>query len=176
MEALIKFCNIFYSWSDCCFAKLKTDILQSTIYNQWELWKCVWCILLYCGVHDWPSPNLTITCLLCRKILNDLSSPVNKMDDDSNSSQSQDGDHEAAQNLTSSASSVHYQQGDQPLLCLFHMDFCDWFSFLMWGRGVVMMKWCLMSSDVSWHIRDKLWPMPKHGSIILYVHRNQKAR
>ena len=33
-----------------------------------------------------------------------------------------------------------------------------------------MMKWCLMSSDVSWHIRDKLWPMPKHGAIILYVH------
>ena len=26
-----------------------------------------------------------------------------------------------------------------------------------------MMNWCLMSSDVSWHIRDKLWPMPKHG-------------
>ena len=38
------------------------------------------------------------------------------------------------------------------------------------------MKCCLMSSDVSWHIRDKLWPMPKHGSIILYVHGNQKAR
>ena len=37
-------------------------------------------------------------------------------------------------------------------------------------------KCCLMSSDVSWHIRDKLWPMPKHGSIILYVHGNQKAR
>ena len=27
------------------------------------------------------------------------------------------------------------------------------------------MSWCLMSSDVIWHIRDKLWPMPKHGSI-----------
>ena len=39
-----------------------------------------------------------------------------------------------------------------------------------------MMKWCLMSSDVGWHIRDKLWPMPKHDSIILYVHGNQKAR
>ena len=24
-----------------------------------------------------------------------------------------------------------------------------------------------MSSDVGWHIRDKLWPMPKHGSIII---------
>ncbi|XP_070211725.1 cAMP-responsive element modulator-like isoform X1 [Littorina saxatilis] len=45
-----------------------------------------------------------------RKILHDLSSPVNKMDDESNSSQSQDGDHEAAQNLTNSANSVHYQQ------------------------------------------------------------------
>ena len=30
----------------------------------------------------------------------------------------------------------------------------------------MMMSWCLMSSDVSWHIRDKsVWPMPKHGSI-----------
>ena len=42
--------------------------------------------------------------------------------------------------------------------------------------SLMMMKWCLMSSDVSWHIRDKLRPMPKHGSIILYVHGNQKAR
>ena len=39
-----------------------------------------------------------------------------------------------------------------------------------------MMKWRLMSSDVSWHIRDKLWPMPKHGSINLYVHGNRTAR
>ena len=39
-----------------------------------------------------------------------------------------------------------------------------------------MMKWCLMSSDVRWHIRDKLRPMPKHGSINLYVHGSQKAR
>ena len=30
---------------------------------------------------------------------------------------------------------------------------------------LMMMSWCLMSSDVIWHIRDKLWPMPKHGSI-----------
>ena len=28
---------------------------------------------------------------------------------------------------------------------------------------MMMMSWCLMSSDVIWHIRDKLWPMPKHG-------------
>ena len=41
---------------------------------------------------------------------------------------------------------------------------------------MMMMKWWLMSSDVSWHIRDKLWPMPKHGSINLYVHGNQKAQ
>ena len=40
----------------------------------------------------------------------------------------------------------------------------------------VMMKWCLVSSDVRWHIRDKLRPMPKHGSINLYVHGSQKAR
>ena len=33
-----------------------------------------------------------------------------------------------------------------------------------------------MSSDVSWHIiiRDKLWPMPKHGSVLLYSLRLQK--
>ena len=31
---------------------------------------------------------------------------------------------------------------------------------------------CLMSSDVGWHIRDKLRPMPKHGSVLLYVHGN----
>ena len=28
-----------------------------------------------------------------------------------------------------------------------------------------LLSWCLMSSDVIWHIRDKLWPIPKHGSI-----------
>ena len=33
---------------------------------------------------------------------------------------------------------------------------------------------CLMSSDVGWHIRDKPRPMPKHGSILLYVHGNHK--
>ena len=48
-------------------------------------------------------------------------------------------------------------------------------SSTMWFR-MMMMSWCLVSSDVSWHIRDKLWPMPKHGSINLYVHGNQKAR
>ena len=42
--------------------------------------------------------------------------------------------------------------------------------------SLLMMSWCLMSSDVMRHVRDKLWPMPKHGSIILYVHGNQKAR
>ena len=47
-----------------------------------------------------------------------------------------------------------------------------------WGkrRWRVVMKCCLMSSDVSWHIRDKLWPVLKHGSINLYIHGNQKAR
>ena len=29
----------------------------------------------------------------------------------------------------------------------------------------MLLSWCLMTSDVIWHIRDKLWPMPKHGSI-----------
>ena len=53
--------------------------------------------------------------------------------------------------------------------CILQRWWCD--VWLM-----MMMKWCLMSSDVRWHIRDKLWPMPKHGSIILYIHGNQKAR
>ena len=44
------------------------------------------------------------------------------------------------------------------------------------NMAISMMKWCLMSSDVRWHIRDKLRPMPKHGSINLYVHGSQKAR
>ena len=38
-----------------------------------------------------------------------------------------------------------------------------------------VVKCCIMSSDVGWHIRGKLWPMPKHGSVNLYVHGNQKA-
>jgi len=46
---------------------------------------------------------------------------------------------------------------------------------LAWNP-VMVVKWCLMSSDVSWHIRDKLQPMLKYSSIILYVHGNQKAR
>ena len=39
-----------------------------------------------------------------------------------------------------------------------------WYLVLCWVT-MMMMSWCLMSSDVIWHIRDKLWPMPKHGSI-----------
>ena len=31
--------------------------------------------------------------------------------------------------------------------------------------SMLLLSWCLMSSDVIWHIRDKLWPMPKHGLI-----------
>ena len=44
------------------------------------------------------------------------------------------------------------------------------------GLHPSLMNWCLMSSDVMRHIKDKLWPMPKHGAINLYVHGNQKAR
>ena len=40
---------------------------------------------------------------------------------------------------------------------------------------LMMMKQSFMSSDVGWHIRDKLWPVQKHGSMFLYVHRNRKA-
>ena len=35
---------------------------------------------------------------------------------------------------------------------------------------------CLMSRVSVDNIRDKLRPMPKHGSILLYVHGNQKDR
>ena len=39
-------------------------------------------------------------------------------------------------------------------------------SWALWKRRwLLLLSWCLMSSDVIWHIRDKLWPMPKHGSI-----------
>ena len=43
--------------------------------------------------------------------------------------------------------------------------FCGRKATLNRANALVMMSWCLMSSDVIWHIRDKLWPMPKHGSI-----------
>ena len=33
----------------------------------------------------------------------------------------------------------------------------------------------IMSSDVGWHIRDKLKPVCEHGSILLYIHWNRKA-
>ena len=33
-----------------------------------------------------------------------------------------------------------------------------------------------LSSDVGWHIRDKLRPVPKHSSVLLYVHGNHEAR
>ena len=42
--------------------------------------------------------------------------------------------------------------------------------------AVDFFRWCLMSSDVGWHIRDKLRPMQEHGSILLYVHGNREAR
>ena len=49
----------------------------------------------------------------------------------------------------------------------------DWFTHAVTSTMVMMQSF--MSSDIGWHIRDKLWPMPKHGSMLLYVHRNRKA-
>ena len=50
--------------------------------------------------------------------------------------------------------------------------FVAWVKHLKEKKGrhphlccLLLLSWCLMSSDVIWHIRDKLWPMPKHGSI-----------
>ena len=51
----------------------------------------------------------------------------------------------------------------------------SWSFDLAWNP-VGVWWWCLMSSDVIWHIRDKLWPMPKHGSVILYVHGNHPTK
>ena len=49
---------------------------------------------------------------------------------------------------------------------LFHLVDMIWIPerVYLWP-SLMMMSWCLMSSDVIWHIRDKLWPMPKHGSV-----------
>ena len=41
----------------------------------------------------------------------------------------------------------------------------EWTYFTRAVELLLLLSWCLMSSDVIWHIRDKLWPMPKHGSI-----------
>ena len=37
-------------------------------------------------------------------------------------------------------------------------------------------RWCLMSSDVGWCIRDKLRPMHECVSIVLYIHGNHEAQ
>ena len=55
-----------------------------------------------------------------------------------------------------------------PGLCLCHDHESHhhyWCNVDKFTSIMMMMSWCLMSSDVIWHIRDKLWPMPKHGSI-----------
>ena len=41
--------------------------------------------------------------------------------------------------------------------------------------GSVQLCW-LMAPVVGWHIRDKLRPVPKHGSTLIYFHRNRKIR
>ena len=41
---------------------------------------------------------------------------------------------------------------------------------------LLLLLCCLLSSDVGCHIRDKLRPVPKHGSVLLYVPGNHKAR
>ena len=50
---------------------------------------------------------------------------------------------------------------------------CLWAFF---GGQRAVRLCCLMSSDVGRHIRDKLRPMRKHGSVLLYFHGNHKAR
>ena len=42
--------------------------------------------------------------------------------------------------------------------------------------SVLLLLLCsLMSSDVSWHISDKLGPMREHGLLLIYVHGNHNA-
>ena len=58
-------------------------------------------------------------------------------------------------------------------LCLFLLSNICFISEL----GPLRVWLCyLTSSDVGWLIRDKLRPMLKHDSLLLYVHRNHKAR
>ena len=74
---------------------------------------------------------------------------------------------------TDSPADVNYSMGphqQKPQLTgadwCWHASLCNRsFSNSAADAGYSMMSWCLMSSDVIWHIRDKLWPMPKHGSI-----------
>ena len=51
------------------------------------------------------------------------------------------------------------------------------FTQLLSSQAALQLLCCLMSSDVGWHIiRDKLRPTREHDSVLLYVHRNHKAR
>ena len=54
---------------------------------------------------------------------------------------------------------------------------CRQQGFSTWSVTTDSFFWmcCLRSSDVGWHIRDKMRPMLKHGSILLYVHGNHKV-
>ena len=52
-----------------------------------------------------------------------------------------------------------------------------WSCFILGSQlWLYSFRCCLMSLDVGWHIRDKLRPVREHGSILLYIHGNQKAR
>ena len=67
-----------------------------------------------------------------------------------------------------------------------HLDFTQLLSsFIYIAFGKTHMRSALsrwwwrrsfMSSDVGWHIRDKLWPVRKHYPMLLCVHGNHKAR
>ena len=43
-------------------------------------------------------------------------------------------------------------------------------------RDLKAVKWCLMPSAMSADILGTLRPVPKHGSINIYIHGSQKAR
>ena len=79
--------------------------------------------------------------------------------------------------LSSSSVSSPTDGGDVEL----HVLGCATSTFTqLWNSGLYpwWWWWCRascprISADII--IRDKLWPMPKHGSMLLYVHRNRKA-
>ena len=47
---------------------------------------------------------------------------------------------------------------------------------LLLEKEVMMMKWCLMSSDVGWHIRDKLFSCDQCRSMVQYSFTSTETR
>ena len=156
-------------------------------YNRWCVRKCLSVILMHFVYLYWvfvrlnPNRNVSIVyCVFCLPIdlvfyvlpLFRFEWPTN-MTMTVNCFTGKVGKHarwSGAHNYGLLHANVHLELMHTCLYCSFH---CASSVAL---RPQMVMSWSLMSSDVIWHIRDKLWSLPKHGSINLYVHGNQKAR